>query len=293
MLPALSVIMPARSGFQITQNCLASLFMRFSGGKRRQFILIDDDSEPKHRIQDMFTGFASKMQGHDVEIVRTGRWEHYTGVLRIGLERATRDYILFISNDMVLTQPFLDGVWEAMRDNPDAGIVRGTSRYTDSHPEYRIVPPLPHKSMADVVAFAEYVKVANAGEVVEDELLSGDCVLIRREMVQDIGLPDTQFFGYFGDPDYGLRAQIAGWKLLCAKSAWLHHEGGGHIIEECRGGVDPENHAHVRRMALVHAAYEKFKAKWGHLAQLPDVFENVQQIPWRQLRDAAQRKEAV
>ena len=33
-------------------------------------------------------------------------------------------------------------------------------------------------------------------------------------------------FGYFGDIDYGVRAHLAGFKLVCAKGAWLFHETG-------------------------------------------------------------------
>jgi hypothetical protein len=69
---------------------------------------------------------------------------------------------------------------------------------------------------------------------------------------------DLRFFGYFGDIDYGMRAHNAGFKLVCAKGAWLFHNGAGHIKAD-RQGADA---AFAGRMALVEAACQAFRAKW-------------------------------
>jgi GT2 family glycosyltransferase len=67
-----------------------------------------------------------------------------------------------------------------------------------------------------------------------------------------------RFFGYFGDIDYGARAHLAGFKLVCAKGAWLLHKGAGHIKADQQGAEA----AFARRMALVETAYQAFRDKW-------------------------------
>jgi GT2 family glycosyltransferase len=92
----------------------------------------------------------------------------------------------------------------------------------------------------------------------EDHELSGDAVLIKRSVIDRIGVMDQRFFGYFGDIDYGVRAHIAGFRLVCAKGAWLFHKGAGHIKAD-RLGAEA---AFARRMALVEKAYQTFREKW-------------------------------
>jgi hypothetical protein len=103
--------------------------------------------------------------------------------------------------------------------------------------------------------------------------------------VERIGVLDLRFFGYFGDVDYGMRAQLAGFKLACAKGAWLFHVGGGHVKREAEkdGTLDDR----VReRMALVETAYQAFRQKWDIAA--PESYPaNPKQIPLRAIAEAA------
>ena len=91
----------------------------------------------------------------------------------------------------------------------------------------------------------------------EDQVLSGDSILVKRAVLERIGVMDTQFFGYFGDVDFGLRCHLAGFKLICAKGAWLRHEGAGHIKTEADrtkrgfGAVQSDAHAARRRRLYV------------------------------------------
>ena len=143
--------------------------------------------------------------------------------------------------------------------------MRGTSNYCDSHPEHQIAPPQPPKTYPDIDNFSRNQLSAHGCAYVEDKLLSGDAILVKRALVEKIGVLDLRFFGYFGDLDYGMRAQLAGFKLVCAKGAWLYHEGAGHLKGQAQAKGVPYTDLHAKRMALVDAAYQEFRAKW-HLA---------------------------
>ena len=47
--------------------------------------------------------------------------------------------------------------------------------------------------------------------------------LYRREMLEDIGLYDEDFFAYAEDTDMGWRARLAGWKCIYSPKALVHH----------------------------------------------------------------------
>ena len=52
---------------------------------------------------------------------------------------------------------------------------------------------------------------------------SGCACLYRREMLEDIGLFDEDFFAYAEDTDMGWRARLAGWKCIYSPKAVVFH----------------------------------------------------------------------
>jgi GT2 family glycosyltransferase len=263
-----SIIVPARNHPQFTATCLGSILYSVSRlNLKCEFVLVDDASDKDERIIDVFRDHRAKAAGHLCKIVRSNKHQHYSGVFSIGLNNATRDLIFFISNDMVTTPSFFEALLLVSSLSREIGIVRGTSNYTDSHPEHQIVPPERPRTFADIENFSRNQFTANGAAFVEDKLLSGDAILLKRAVVERIGVLDLRFFGYFGDLDYGMRAQQSGFKLVCARGAWLYHEGGGHLKGELQARQVPYTDLVNRRMSLVDSAYREFRAKWhlgGH-----------------------------
>ena len=61
----------------------------------------------------------------------------------------------------------------------------------------------------------------------EMELLTGECLMVRREVVDEIGLLDERFFMYLEDTDWSLRMRRAGWRLyVCVRAEVIHYVGG-------------------------------------------------------------------
>jgi GT2 family glycosyltransferase len=60
---------------------------------------------------------------------------------------------------------------------------------------------------------------------VEEEVFfaSGCASLFRKEMLDDIGLFDEDFFAYADDTDMGWRAQLAGWRCIYNPKAIVYH----------------------------------------------------------------------
>jgi len=56
--------------------------------------------------------------------------------------------------------------------------------------------------------------------------VSGSCMLIRREVIDQIGLLDEAFFAYQEDTDYCVRARKAGWKVTYLPDSQIIHIGG-------------------------------------------------------------------
>jgi GT2 family glycosyltransferase len=282
----LSIIVPARNNHDFTASCLGTILHSLTRlHLSAEFILIDDASDPAERILDAFHHHSTNAVGHSCKIARSHRRQHYSGVFSIGLNMATRDVIFFISNDMLVTPSFLEALLLVSALSRDFGIVRGTSNYVDSHPEHEVKAPEGTETYQERQAFSESVFNANACRYTEDRILSGDAVLIKRALVERIGVLDLRFFGYFGDVDYGMRAHLAGFKLVCAKGAWLYHEGSGHVkreIEKMAGATWDARKA--ARKTLIDEAYQEFRKKWN--IEHPPSFTNVRSFRYFELARA-------
>ena len=57
------------------------------------------------------------------------------------------------------------------------------------------------------------------------EFLSGASVLLRRSMLESLGLFDEEFFFYWEDTDYCFRLRQAGWRLVVAGGSKVWHKG--------------------------------------------------------------------
>ncbi len=260
--PDLSIVVPARGAVALTRRCLGSLLFTLRRVPGRHEVLLIDDASEGSEIDAVFRDYREKSPA-PVRVFRFDERVHYTGVFNLGLARAEGSRIFFLSNDMQVTPHFLNGLLGVAGLRPEIATVRGTSTYTDSFPEYRITPPFALRGYEDVLAFSQFVSDYHGLNYREDRLFSGDAVVLNRAVLERIGGFDPQFFGYYSDFDFGLRAQQAGFQLVCALGAWLQHEGAGHVKAE---GPSYEQAA-ARRNELIQADYERFRAKWDE--QLP------------------------
>ncbi|MDE2825373.1 MAG: glycosyltransferase family 2 protein [Gemmatimonadota bacterium] len=55
--------------------------------------------------------------------------------------------------------------------------------------------------------------------------VTGTALLVKRAVLEKIGLMDEDYFCYFDDFDWGLKARKAGYRLLFAPEAVVHHKG--------------------------------------------------------------------
>ena len=281
----ISVIVLVRNARQLAALCLQSLLLssdalsRAGGGV--EFILADDFSDAERGIIPLFQEFRASTT-HPVTIIRYARHQHYTHALAYALSAARGDYVLFISHDMILTPACVEALMDAVRHDDRIGIIRPTSQHMDYARALTVVPPQPLRTVEEVINFSAQVRTDHAGELVDVPMLIGDAMLIRRAVLDRVGVLDTRFFGFMADIDFGLRAARAGFRIVVSRGAWLHHEGNGAGKEiAATGGRSVQEHG-SEMVGQAKSAYEKFRRKWGE-QNLPPHFREMRREHFERL----------
>jgi tetratricopeptide (TPR) repeat protein len=163
---------------------------------------------------------------------------------------ATGDYVVLLNNDTIVTPGWLEGLVACAEEDPAIGIVGPMSNYV-SGPQQ-----VSDASYQDLPAFLEYARrfrEQHSGRRISLDRIVGFCMLIKRALLERIGLLDERFgLGNFEDDDYCLRAKQAGFRLAVAGDVFIHHFGSRTFLGE---GIDFG--------AAMKRGQEAFMEKWN------------------------------
>lgn len=232
-----------------------------------EVLLLDDASEEGEVLEVLRAGARSMREaGYGARVWRAQERQHYLHGLSFGTQQACGSRVLWWQCDQIANPACWSEQLERI-ETPGVWGVRCCGSFVDGAQEgAQIAAPLGTTTYEQALRFAEYVASVRRGQLIDANPISTDGCLLRRETIDQLGVFDPRFYGYFGDWDYWVRCYRAGGRYALALGAWAHHEGAVHIkAEAMQAGGDEAamQQAFGRRMALVQVAYEQFVAKWG------------------------------
>jgi len=229
-----------------TRLCLESVLQH----TRPPFELVLIDNGSSDGTPAYLEGLRARPGPVRVEVIRNATNRGFPAGCNQALAKARGRYVVFLNNDTVVTQGWLDGLvhW-ALHGWPKTGLVGCVTNYA-SPPQ---MVPCDYARLDGLGAFAERRRREFAGKALQVERLIGFCLLVRREVLQQIGGFDERFgMGFFEDDDLCLRARQSSFDLLVAQDVYIHHFGSRTFTSlgfDCR--------------QQLHENLEQFKTKWG------------------------------
>lgn len=146
--------------------------------------------------------------------------------LRLAMDRGC-DFAWVVNPDVVVDPDALRFlVWSAM-SHPDAGIIGSRILYGGSEPakiwfDGGVIDWSAHGATTHL-----HIGALEAdhppGEPFDVDYVTGAGMLLRRRMLDAIGLIPHDWFLYFEETDYNITAQEAGWRTLVDPRSRLHH----------------------------------------------------------------------
>jgi N-acetylglucosaminyl-diphospho-decaprenol L-rhamnosyltransferase len=155
------------------------------------------------------------------------------------LRRARGDAVLLLNPDTLMPAGGLAALRERLAAHPEAGIVGPKLLKPDGgmHLACRRSFPTPPVAFYRVSGlsrlfprshvFGRYnLTYLDPDQPMEVDSVCGACMLVRRAVIENVGLLDERFFMYGEDLDWCLRAHHAGWTVRYEPSVVVRHQHG-------------------------------------------------------------------
>ena len=228
---SLGICIVTRQSREEVLECLTSLFEK-SQGVDLQVVVVDNNSQDG-TIEEIRLKFPN------VNLIRNNENLGFSRAVNQGLKTLDARYYLLLNPDTIILDNALQTIVQFMEDTPLAGICipkvlnrDGTLQYQCRRGEARPWEVFSYflglaRLFPKDQRFTGYLlNHLDNDKINEVKAVSGSCMLIRREVIEQIGYLDERYFAYQEDTDYCVHARQAGWKVYFVPTAQVIHYGG-------------------------------------------------------------------
>ncbi|MGD0331017.1 MAG: glycosyltransferase family 2 protein [Dehalococcoidia bacterium] len=220
--PRVSIIILNWNGLEDTIECLESL--KKITYPNYEVIVVDNASANNEAqiLREKFGDYIYLIQNDR----NYGFAEGNNIAIRHVLSKSELKYVLLLNNDTVVAPQFLDELVKVTKQDCSIGIA-GPKIYFYNNPNEAQHTTAKIDLYRGKAGWA-VVKEADSGQfedVQDTAWCDGSCFLVRREVIQSIGLIDASYFKYWEEIDYCLRASKQGFRIVCCPQARIWHKG--------------------------------------------------------------------
>jgi hypothetical protein len=213
--PRISIVIPTYNKRKDVLECLHSLRKLYY--PNYEIIVVDNGSTDgtSNAIERLFP---------EVKLVKSRSNLGVTGGRNLGAKHSSGEYIFFLDHDTTVNEKILVELMRAMHNNPKIGIV-GPAIYYYSDPKRIWALGTSINMLTGRVSFNHEGKIDHGKFVkaMEVQILPA-AFLVRKEVINKVGLFDDIFFAVYEDTDFCFRVKEAGYKVLCVPTAKVWHK---------------------------------------------------------------------
>lgn len=266
----IDIIICVYNALQDVRQCLTSLLEYTTPPYR--LILVDDGSDVET------AGYLREFADvHQATLLRSEVASGYTRAANRGIQASDAEFLVLLNSDTILTPDWLDRLAAPLLSDPKIGMVGPLSNTASWQSVPKIedsgdwaANPLPAGLTAS--GMAELIASSSARLHVDMPLLNGFCLMLRRKLLDQVGLFDEENFGegYGEEDDLVLRARKLGWKMALADDAYIYHA-------QSKSYSSDKRHALTTRSQKIlrHKHGEQMISQGVHFCQTDPVLEGI------------------
>jgi GT2 family glycosyltransferase len=173
-----------------------------------------------------------------------------------GVRAVEANYYLFMNADVIVRKGAIQALLAQMQAHPGVGIAGPRLEWSDGTIQASCFRD--HTPLSELLGAARThplnqflrefeLTMPATDEPCEAQWVSFACVLIRREVIEKVGLLDEGYFMYFEDSDYCRATRAAGFRIRYCPNARVVH---------LRGGISEVGRQHAERQRPPRYLYE-------------------------------------
>lgn len=219
----------------MTRDCVVSVQEALKEHPSAHIVIVDNLS-PDDSAKALKEWIDQTPMPVPVTFVQSDTNSGFSGGHNQGMAAVDGRYYLILNSDAVVRPDFFDEILAVADANPKAGLIAPKIIYDDGEVQdssFRFASPgselIASANSGPVTKLLKRYDISLGPDPKEEDIdwVSFACVLLRKEMVAEIGPMDEGYFLYFEDAEYCLRAKRAGWGVKRAPLAKLVHFRGG------------------------------------------------------------------
>jgi GT2 family glycosyltransferase len=228
--PLITAVIPTRNNDTDLIDCINSLMNLDYDLKNISIIIWDNDSDEKikERIKDFFTGLRNR-KGVDISLIEnivnlggfTSRAELFSRV------PPASEYVLSLDDDVILPKNLLKDLFRHFNQKESVGIAGPRIVYDDELNETA-------HGAGFVNRWFGIYRTSDPDTPVECDYIIGCCMLIRKEVIDETGGFDRDYFTSHGEVDFCLKARKKGFRVIYDPTVSVRHRvdrGGTRTLE--------------------------------------------------------------
>jgi GT2 family glycosyltransferase len=210
------VVVPNWNGERFLSSCLGSL--REQSFKDFETVLVDNGSA------DGSVPFVDR-NFPEVQVLSLGENKGFSAAVNAGIRVSRAEYVALLNNDTETDPGWLEGLVQAAQAHPEAGTF--ASKLVDFD-DRRVLDGAGDALRRSGLPYRLGHGELDRGQYDEAGFVFSACAaaaLYKRDMLDDVGVFDEDFFAYCEDGDLSFRAQLAGYRCLYVPNAVVYHVG--------------------------------------------------------------------
>lgn len=202
------IIIPVWNQLEVTRDCVNSIVKHTDYPYR--LIIIDNASESP--TADYLKNLKCEKY-LDLLLIRNEKNLGFVKAVNQGIAVSDAPYLCIMNNDTIATAGWLDEMVAVIEADPVIGLLNPSSNTSGQFP-----------GDATIDEYAASLKPLK-GQIQELYTCRGFCMLVKREVIDRVGLLDEVYhIGYFDDTDYCKRSQGMGYRTARAKASYVYHK---------------------------------------------------------------------
>jgi GT2 family glycosyltransferase len=219
-------------------------------------IFIVDNASRDHSVS-----YLHKCLKGRVEIIESSYNLGFARANNMAIRQSEGDYILLLNPDTIVGEDSIKTVLDFIDNHPNAGGVGVKMHNSDGSlaRESRRGIPTPFVSLLKMLGLSKRYYLSNLSwdEPCRIEIISGAFCMVRRDVINKVGVLDKDFFMYGEDIDFSFRILKAGFENWYVPANIVHYKGESTQKSSYR-------YVHVFYQAMI----KFFRKHYGHLSFL-------------------------